>query len=229
MPDRSARDTTDDNFLAILRTPLVVYRDRVCAAVPLGGGTHRHRIASRRRIAAPALFPLLRRLAGGSSFFARSTRLLAREIARIASRQYLDSRRVAKRNGRRVASFLLVLHHLLLLLHLFCSSTSSAFSVSQTLFLPLCLLTLYFSSHLVAQRRPPPASRGYAAKEALRAIPFSRIHARPGNSSSISRRTRTGSRFSAVREGPLLLYGVRLKTRRPSISQGPATLASGFG
>lgn len=38
---------------------------------------------------------------GKSSFFARSTRLLAREIARIASRQYRDSRHVAKRNGRR--------------------------------------------------------------------------------------------------------------------------------
>lgn len=64
-----------------------------------------HRIASHRIAAAycrsgaiPAITPARRR---GSSFFARSTRLLAREIARIASRQYLDSCRVAKRNGRR--------------------------------------------------------------------------------------------------------------------------------
>jgi len=48
------------------------------------------RIASRRRIAAPALFRLLRSLAGKSSFFTRSTQLLAREIARIANRQYLS-------------------------------------------------------------------------------------------------------------------------------------------
>lgn len=83
---------------------------------------------------------------------------------------------------------------------------------SRMLFLPLCLLTLYASFQLAGHL--PFPRRGYAAKEALRAIPFSRIHARPGNPSPRSRRVLSNG-FSILRGSSpdsSLLYAVRVKT-----------------
>lgn len=88
------------SLLVVLKAPLAMYRDRICAVLL---SEAEQRIASWRSIATPALFPLLRSLAGKSSFFARSTRLLVREIARIESRQYLDSRG-ASREGTTAAA-----------------------------------------------------------------------------------------------------------------------------
>lgn len=124
-------------FLRDSRNPLR-HGDRIYT-IPLGGGTT-HRIPG----VIPAITFARQQI---FLFFARSTRLLVREIARIANRQYLNSRREKEQPD----------HHLLLglplSLFLFCCHlfVNIIFTITHTLrlFLPPSL-----SFHL-----PPTISR----------------------------------------------------------------------
>lgn len=139
-------------------------------------------MASRRRIGVPALFRLLRSLAGRSSFFARSTRLLAREIARIASRQCPPIPAAHREEER---------------------STGLPLPLANIISLPLYLLALYSSSDLVAT---PAASRflGAVTPRRRRYVQSRFLEYtcdQEARSPRDLRRTRTGSRFSALRRG----------------------------
>lgn len=79
-----------------------MYRDRICSFSEAEQRIASHRIAA--EYCCSGAIPAIT-LTGKSSFFARSTRLLVREIARIASRQYFDSRGASREGTAAAASF----------------------------------------------------------------------------------------------------------------------------
>lgn len=166
-----------------------MYRNRIYA-VPLGGGTT-HRI--------PDVIPTITlSLAANLPFFALSTRLLAREIARIASRQYLNSRREKERMDPPPPR--LFRRH---------PSPSLSLSSRKRYFYHYVYSLLHSFSLLVASS--PTISRFLArlhCKEGVTSSPvFSNARATKKPCSSRSRRglSRTVSRFSAIpQEAPLL-------------------------